>query len=112
MNATYYFFGLIGMTLLLFVIAWFLPKIQKQATLSDLYTLSLSVLGNGFSLIQSDKFITIKKNNQKIALLTLDKELSTGARKLGDSIVINFKKLPSKKLLEQYLINHKIIALN
>lgn len=112
MTATYYFFSLIAITVLLFLIAWFLPKIQKQATLSDLYSLSLLVLGDGFSLTQSDKFITIKKNNQKIALLTLDNQLKTGSRKLGDSVVINFKKLPSKTALEKRLIEDKIIIIN
>lgn len=112
MNATDYFFGLIAMTTLLFMIALLLPKFQKTHTLSDLHHLCQMVLGDEFKVTQSDRFITLSKHNQKVALLTLDKTLSNHSRKMGDGIVINFKKLPSKQLLEKTLLKEKIIHLN
>lgn len=116
MNAFYYFFGLIGLTGLLFIIALFVPKFKQSKqtpnALAQLHALCQEILGDGYQFALSQKYITLIKNNQKIALLTLDSTLDTHSRKMGDSVILNFKKLPNKKTLEQLFIKEKIIQIN
>lgn len=126
MTATHYFFLLIAIFILLFVIALILPKIKGKhnTSLNNANSTDNKALAKLFALCQelllpfdyqinvSDKYITLIKNNQKVALLTLDDKLNNHTRKMGDSVIINFKILPNKKALEQRLIQDKIIKLN
>lgn len=112
MNATYYLVVLIAITITLFVIALLLPHIKAKKTPADLYHLCQLVLSDEFNLQLSNRFISITKNNQTVALLTLDDKLDNHTRKMGNSLIINFKTFPNQKSLEQRLIQDKIIILN
>lgn len=126
MTATHYFFLLIAIFILLFVIALILPKIKGKQNkplnnanstdnkaLAQLFNVCQELLSPfDYRIVLADNYITLIKNNQKVALLTLDDKLNNHTRKMGDSVIINFKTLPNKKALEQRLIQDKIIMMN
>lgn len=126
MTATHWFFGLVGFTLILFLIAYFLPKNRPtlssktpshssqtdHSNLSSLLNLIHDLLDETYHVTLNERYISITKNHQKIALLTLDNQLSNGVRKMGDTLIINFNKLPSKQFLLTALKEQGIVHYN
>lgn len=116
MNAWYFVIAPIVILLILLIIALLLPKIgnrhQPNQNLDKLYALCQEVLGSNYQITQSEKYLTLIKNNQKIALITLDHKLDTHTRTLGNSLIMNFKQLPNKQVLEQAFLKEKIIQYN
>ncbi len=48
---------------------------------------------------QKPNHLIVSKSGQKIAMITLDKKVAAGQRKLGDALVLNYHKIPSRDQL-------------
>ncbi|WP_201535233.1 hypothetical protein [Psychrobacter ciconiae] len=48
-----------------------------------------------FRLTQKPNHLIVSKSGQKIAMITMDKKVAAGQRKLGDALVLNYHKTPS-----------------
>ncbi|BBI66547.1 hypothetical protein PKHYL_07380 [Psychrobacter sp. KH172YL61] len=49
------------------------------------------------------KHLLICKHNKKVAMITIDKTLAAGQRRLGDISVINYHRVPSRAQLATHL---------
>lgn len=114
-----YFYGLLVLGVVLFGMAWLkgrhankqTPKSQaapdQQAALLALTNKLL--INSGVSAVHSGAYLSLSKHGKKCALLTLDANLKDGSRKMGDVVVINFRRLPSAATLKKALLYHHII---
>lgn len=48
-----------------------------------------------FRVTQKPNHLIVSKSGQKIAMITMDKKVAAGQRKLGDALVLNYHKTPS-----------------
>jgi len=68
------------------------PALQKTARLIEQSFADVRVT-------QKPNHLIVSKSGQKIAMITLDKKVAAGQRKLGDALVLNYHKIPSRDQL-------------
>lgn len=64
------------------------PALQKTARLIEQSFAE-------FRVTQKPNHLIVSKSGQKIAMITMDKKVAAGQRKLGDALVLNYHKTPS-----------------
>lgn len=68
------------------------PALQKTARLIEQSFAD-------YRVTQKPNHLIVSKSGQKIAMITLDKKVAAGQRKLGDALVLNYHKSPSREQL-------------
>ncbi len=66
--------------------------LQKTATLFKKYF-------PDYRVTRKAKHLLVSKQDKKVAMITIDKNLVAGQRRLGEIAVINFHQVPSRDLL-------------
>lgn len=56
-----------------------------------------------YQVTRKAKHLLICKHNKKVAMITIDKTLAAGQRRLGDIPVINYHRVPSRAQLATHL---------
>ena len=56
-----------------------------------------------YQVTRKAKHLLICKHNKKVAMITIDKTLAAGQRRLGDISVINYHRVPSRAQLATHL---------
>ncbi|MGP5493386.1 hypothetical protein ACTXMK_02805 [Psychrobacter celer] len=56
-----------------------------------------------YQVTRKAKHLLIRKHNKKVAMITIDKTLAAGQRRLGDISVINYHRVPSRAQLATHL---------
>lgn len=68
------------------------PALQKTARLIEQSFTDVRVT-------QKPNHLIVSKSGQKIAMITIDKKVAAGQRKLGDALVLNYHQVPSQSTL-------------
>uniref|UniRef100_UPI003568AB34 hypothetical protein n=1 Tax=Psychrobacter sp. TaxID=56811 RepID=UPI003568AB34 len=75
---------------------------SKNATPNDALQKTSAILKQHFSdyrVTRKVNHLLISKQDKKIAMITIDKKIAEGQRRLGDVPVINYHRIPSRAQL-------------
>jgi len=78
----------------------------KSATPNDALQKTSTILKQHFAnyrVTRKANHLLISKESKKIAMITIDKKLAAGKRRLGDVPVINYHRVPSRTQLTAHL---------
>ena len=75
---------------------------SKNSTPNDALQKTLTILKQHFSdyrVTRKANHLLVSKQDKKIAMITIDKKIAEGQRRLGDVPVINYHRIPSRAQL-------------